>query len=149
LSRSGRDYLPTVTPEQQAEAVRLMAVFGAWFYEHVMPHSEEGYCSTVLILPWTRGRPIYRERFGDKPLELIGTGLPLQNIAPFAEAPELIIPVGTTPYQSKFTGRTEQLPAAIGLVGAKGSDMMLVELVNAMVVAESSSAGAEGIQIPS
>ena len=38
--------------------------------------------------------------------------------------------VGTTPYTSKFTGRVEQLPAAIGLIAAKGSDIMLAEFVS-------------------
>jgi hypothetical protein len=31
---------------------------------------------------------------------------------------------------SKFTGRTERLPAAIGLVGAEGSDVALAQLVS-------------------
>jgi hypothetical protein len=38
--------------------------------------------------------------------------------------------VGTTEYESKFTGVKERLPAALGLVAAKGSDVWLAELVS-------------------
>jgi len=37
--------------------------------------------------------------------------------------------VGTTPYESKLTHQLEHLPAAIGLVASKGSDVWLAELV--------------------
>lgn len=36
----------------------------------------------------------------------------------------------TTPYTSKFTGKEEQLPAAVGFIGAKGSDLMLADFVS-------------------
>ncbi|EFX03136.1 glutamyl-tRNA amidotransferase subunit [Grosmannia clavigera kw1407] len=39
---------------------------------------------------------------------------------------------GTTPYKSKYTNKTEQLPAALGIVGSKGSDIMLAELISAL-----------------
>lgn len=37
--------------------------------------------------------------------------------------------MGTTPYESKLTHQLEDLPAAIGLVASKGSDVWLAELV--------------------
>lgn len=37
--------------------------------------------------------------------------------------------MGSTPYVSKFTGMEEQLPAALGLIGAQGSDIMLADFV--------------------
>lgn len=38
--------------------------------------------------------------------------------------------VGTTPYTSKFTQNIEQLPAAVGFIAAKGSDIMLADFVS-------------------
>lgn len=38
--------------------------------------------------------------------------------------------VGTTPYTSKFTQEIEQLPAAVGFIAAKGSDIMLADFVS-------------------
>ena len=37
--------------------------------------------------------------------------------------------VGQTPYLSKLTNTTEYLPAAIGIVGGKGSDAALVGFI--------------------
>ncbi|KAK3941866.1 putative amidotransferase subunit A [Diplogelasinospora grovesii] len=128
------EYLPTVTPEQQAEAVRRLKVYQDWFYQYIMPPSDnEGQSSTVLVLPWTTGEPDYRDKYRDGPQKFTGTGFFFYNVGPYAEAPELIIPVGTTPYVSKFTGRTERLPAALGLMGAKGSDVALAQLVSDLV----------------
>lgn len=38
--------------------------------------------------------------------------------------------MGSTPYTSKYTGKLEQLPAAVGIAAAKGSDLMLADLVS-------------------
>ncbi|KAK3376303.1 hypothetical protein B0T24DRAFT_677197 [Lasiosphaeria ovina] len=136
------EYLPTITPAQQAEA-------------HAMPPADEtGYSSTVLILPWTTGAPEYRNRYRDGPQQFTGIGFFFYNVGPYAEAPELIVPVGATPYVSKFTGRVESLPAALGLVGAKGSDVALARLVSAFLeqddVGEAGVIGAveETVQVP-
>lgn len=43
--------------------------------------------------------------------------------------PRLTTAVGTTPYVSKYTGKVEQLPAAVGFIAAKGSDVMLADFV--------------------
>ncbi|KAK0609894.1 amidase signature domain-containing protein [Bombardia bombarda] len=126
-------YLPTVTPEQQAEAVRRMGVYQDWFYTHVMPPVDEnqGHSKTVMVLPWTNGVPDYRDTYRDGPQHFTGIGFFFYNVGPYAEAPELVIPVGTTPYVSKFTGKTERLPAAVGVVGAKGGDVALARLGSA------------------
>ncbi|KAK3377120.1 putative glutamyl-tRNA amidotransferase subunit A [Lasiosphaeria ovina] len=128
------EYVQSVTPEQQAEAVGRLKVYQSWFYKHVMPPADEtGYSSTVLVLPWTTGEPEYRDRYRDGPQQFTGIGFFFYNLGPYAEAPELIIPVGVTPYISKLTGQAESLPAALGLVGAKGSDVALARLVSALM----------------
>ncbi|KAK4671659.1 hypothetical protein QC764_0097500 [Podospora pseudoanserina] len=145
------EYLPTVTPEQQAEALRRLKVYQDWFYKHVMPPADiTGHSSTVMVLPWTDGIPDYRDRYRHGPQKFTGIGFFFYNIGTYAEAPEIIIPgkktvlveippfiglltlsqAGTTPYVSKYTGKTERLPAALGIVGAKGSDVSLAQLVS-------------------
>ncbi|KAK4201353.1 putative amidotransferase subunit A [Triangularia verruculosa] len=125
------DYLPTVTSEQQSEALRRLKVYQDWFYKHVMPPADEsGHSSTVMVLPWTDGIPDYRDRYRHGPQKFTGIGFFFYNVGTYAEAPEIIIPAGTTPYVSKYTGRTERLPAALGIVGAKGSDVSLARLVS-------------------
>ncbi|KAK4230165.1 glutamyl-tRNA amidotransferase [Podospora fimiseda] len=108
--RFKRDCLPTVTADQQSEA-----------------------SSNLVVLPWTTGVPDYRDRYRDGPQQFTDIGFFFYNIGPYGQAPEIIIPVGSTPYVSKFTGITEQLPATLGLVGAKGSDVWLANLVKDFV----------------
>ncbi len=82
-----------MTPEQQDEAVRRLRVYQDWFYQHVMPPSDNaGHPSTVLVLPWTKGEPDYRDKYRDGPQQFTGIGFFFYNVGPYAEAPELIIP---------------------------------------------------------
>ncbi|KAM5354323.1 hypothetical protein ACJ41O_000972 [Fusarium nematophilum] len=122
-------YSPTVTEEQYTEGLRLLQIYHDWFFKHVMPPAENGHSSTVMILPWTAGDVLYRDAYKVGPQEFTGRGFFYYNVAPYAQCPEVVFPVGTTPYVSHYTHRIEQLPAAMGLVAAKGSDLMLVDLV--------------------
>ncbi|UKZ65400.1 uncharacterized protein TrAtP1_006593 [Trichoderma atroviride] len=124
------DYTPTVTAEQKAEGERLLKTYHDWFYEHVMPPARDGYSSSIIVLPWTDGQPVYRDEYKSGPQEFTGQGFFFYNVGPYAQCPELIFPVGTTPYTSKFTQRIEQLPAAVGFIAAKGSDIMLADFVS-------------------
>jgi len=56
------------------------------------PSDEDGYSSTVMVLPWTTGNPSYRDQYREGPQEFTGFGFFFYNIGPYAEAPELIIP---------------------------------------------------------
>ena len=47
-------------------------------------------------------------------------------LAPFARAPEAVIPVGQTAYVSRVTNQEEWFPATIGVVGARGCDVKLL-----------------------
>ncbi|KAI0536049.1 amidase signature domain-containing protein [Xylaria digitata] len=123
-------YTQTVTAEQQAEGDKLIETYHDWFYEHIIPPADDGYSSSVIILPWTNGEPDYKDKYKEGPQEFTGHGFFFYNIGPYAQCPELIFPVGTTPYTSKFTGNVEQLPSAVGLISAKGSDIMLADLVS-------------------
>ncbi|CAG9984813.1 unnamed protein product [Clonostachys byssicola] len=108
---------------------------------------QDGYSSSIMILPWTTGEPAYRDTYKSGPQRFTGEGFFFYNVGPYAQSPELIFPgesesqfryllpgdllvqVGTMPYVSKFTGSVEQLPAAAGFIAAKGSDIMLADFV--------------------
>ncbi|CAH0051726.1 unnamed protein product [Clonostachys solani] len=122
-------YTPSITAEQQELADKRLETYRKWFYEKVMPPSEDGYSSSIMILPWTTGEPVYRDTYKSGPQQFTGEGFFFYNVGPYAQSPELIFPVGTTPYVSKFTGNVEQLPAAAGFIAAKGSDIMLADFV--------------------
>ena len=144
-------------------------MYRSWFYHHVIPPSEDGQSTALIVLPWTTGEPDYRDRYRDGPQKFTGIGFFFYNIGPYAQAPEIIIPgmaalsifptdlqadnyaVKPTSYISKFTGRTEQLPAALGLIAAKGSDVMLADLVRDLLREDSekgSAAWVDRVQKP-
>ena len=50
-------------------------------------------------------------------------------MSPMMRAPEVTAPVGDIPYMSRVTEREEPLPVAVSLIGAPGTDLLLVDLV--------------------
>ena len=42
-------------------------------------------------------------------------------LSPILEAPELVVPVGEIPYQSKVSGMEEHLPVGVGLMALPGT----------------------------
>ncbi|EEH06910.1 amidase [Histoplasma capsulatum G186AR] len=58
-----------------------------------------------------------------------GEGWFFYFISVYAGAPEVILPVGQTPYHSRVTKREEWLPVAIGLVGARGTDAAFTSFI--------------------
>ncbi|OAA70660.1 hypothetical protein ISF_02634 [Cordyceps fumosorosea ARSEF 2679] len=95
--------------EQQPDDVRGLQAYHDWFYQYVMPPDQDGYSHAIMALPWTTGEPVYRDTHK--------TGLPHASL-----------PVGSIPYISRDTGKEERRPAALGLVSAEGSDVMLTDL---------------------
>lgn len=152
---SANSYTRTTT-----EAARRLKVYQEWFYHHVMPPSDEnGQSSTVMVLLWTTGGRSIATGTATGPRDSRESAIFFfcYNVGPYAEAPGLIIPgecsqsawnrkclqpwltsnsVGTTPYVSKHTGRTLRLPTALGLMGAKGSDVALARIVSDLLEEE-------------
>lgn len=117
-------WLPTITPDMHSQGLRELSVFKKWFEENIIPASEDGSSEGLLLLPWTTGSPDYRDTYRNKP-EWAGYGWFYYMIAPFAQSPEMILPISQTPYVSKVTKQQEWLPVSIGIVSAKGSDAAL------------------------
>lgn len=87
-----RGYTPTVTAEQKAEGEKLLKTYHDWFYEHIMPPSEDNYSSSIMILPWTDGVPVYRDEYKDGPQQFTGEDFFFYHIGPYAQCPELVFP---------------------------------------------------------
>lgn len=134
--RFKRDWLPTITLDEQTEGIRRLRVYKTWFYEQVMSLSDDGCIDTLIVLPWSNGDLEFRDKYRDGPQRFTGLGFFWYVIAPYADAPEVVILVGTTPYISPLSMSEEQLPAAISLVSAKGTDLALTEF-NAQLMSDS------------
>ena len=122
------DWLPTVTSEMHEQGLKKMSIFQSWFEENLIGPSEDGTSEALLLLPWTTGTPDYRDKYRPQP-NWAGYGWQYYMISPFAHAPEMIIPIGQTPFISKVTKREEWLPVSLGVIGARGSDVSLPALV--------------------
>lgn len=116
----------TITKAQREEAVERIRVFREWFRQNII-ESDKGH--TILILPVENVYARYRDehpRFQRPPV-----GMHNLLLAPVLEAPEVVVPIGQIPYASKVTQREEQLPFVVGVMGLPGSDLMLMDVINA------------------
>ncbi|KAI9051473.1 hypothetical protein LZ554_004519 [Drepanopeziza brunnea f. sp. 'monogermtubi'] len=64
-------------------------------------------------------------------LAWIGSGFFFYDISPYAQAPEMILPIGQTRYHSRVTDSGEWLPVSIGIIAAQ-NDIFLAEVVQEM-----------------
>jgi Asp-tRNA(Asn)/Glu-tRNA(Gln) amidotransferase A subunit family amidase len=121
-------WLPAMGREQQKQGLEEMSVFKKWFEESILQVDADGYPEAIVLLPWTFGEPDYRDVYREQPT-WFGHGFHFYCISPFAQAPEIMVPVGQTSFQSKVTGCREWLPASVGVIGAHGTDRQLVKLI--------------------
>ncbi|KUJ13957.1 putative glutamyl-tRNA amidotransferase subunit A [Mollisia scopiformis] len=123
-----RDYLPTVTKEQQNKGIELLNMFRSWWEKNVIPSADGSGCTDTIM----------RDKYRESAQNFTGIGFFFYNLSPYAGAPELIVPAGQTSYMSRLSECNEFLPAAIGITGSKGSDVALAELVNQLLGTENS-----------
>ncbi|KAK7213378.1 hypothetical protein V2G26_020556 [Clonostachys chloroleuca] len=91
-----------------------------------MRPDSESLSSAILVMPYGEPDPEYR----DEPNPPAGTFPTIAEkfISPILHAPQLVLPFAQMPYFSRISGRDEVRPIASTLIGAKGSDLMLIEL---------------------
>ncbi|KAL3419102.1 glutamyl-tRNA(Gln) amidotransferase [Phlyctema vagabunda] len=115
-----------VTDAEYKQYLHEQLVFRTWFNRKFLsPHGNTS-PSAIMLMPYGAARPKYRDCPNDPPVTY--PSMNFKFISPMLEAPQIVIPVGQLPYESRITQRTEYLPIAASLVGTKGSDLMLVKL---------------------
>lgn len=102
-----RQFLPTQTKEMQRQGEKEIGIFRSWFEKHVMLTDEDGCSESMLLLPWTQGRPSYRDEYREQVLLKVlvfkfadwfrrpswtGQGWFFYFISVYAGAPEIILP---------------------------------------------------------
>ena len=86
------DWLPTVKEEERKEGHRQLALFKSWYEANILPPAVEGFSDTLLLLPWSTGKPNYRNEYRDGPQKFTGIGFFFYNLSPYSQGPEAIIP---------------------------------------------------------
>ncbi|KAL6879311.1 amidase signature enzyme [Trichoderma novae-zelandiae] len=114
---------------QDYEHHRLrVEVFRRWFNESIV--STAGDSETIVIIPFGPQDPVqYRDDLPPPPsvIEGLGPGA----LAPLLGLPHLVVPFAQTRYYSRVTDRGEDRPFSGSILGPRGSDAMLLQLVRA------------------
>ncbi|PTB69258.1 hypothetical protein BBK36DRAFT_1137705 [Trichoderma citrinoviride] len=102
--------------------------FRRWFNESIMPIV--GDSETIVIVPFGPQTTVhYRDDLPPPPSVI--EGLKPEALAPLLGLPHLVVPFAQTRYYSRVTDRGEDRPFSGSIIGPRGSDMMLLQLVKA------------------
>jgi Asp-tRNA(Asn)/Glu-tRNA(Gln) amidotransferase A subunit family amidase len=116
-------YGDNTTESEYNSDLERIDVFKAWFESNVMGTNS----STIVIFPYGISEPEYRQDKPGQPEPL--NGITAEQLAPILGAPHLVVPFTEVSYKSKVTGRSEKLPVSASVLGPRGSDTSLIELV--------------------
>ncbi|KAG4277858.1 hypothetical protein FPRO04_07101 [Fusarium proliferatum] len=117
---------PFVSSVEYATYMKQLEVFRSWFTENVMGPDSKTLSNAILIMPYGEPHPEYRDE-ANPPAGTFPT-VAEKFISPILHAPQLVLPFAQMPYLSKVSGRLEMRPIASTMIGAKGSDLMLIKL---------------------
>ncbi|KAE8166944.1 amidase signature domain-containing protein [Aspergillus tamarii] len=110
-------------------ALRNMTTFRNWWEKSGYGQSDEVSCSKSLFVSvYSVGTTDYRNQYYDAPTAP-PLGFSIGRIAVFGGAPEVVVPVGESPYNSTISLQTEYLPVSVALQMARGCDHVLASLV--------------------
>jgi Asp-tRNA(Asn)/Glu-tRNA(Gln) amidotransferase A subunit family amidase len=117
-----------VTPKQHQEGLRRLKVYKSWFLKEVMGGPKK---ATIMVMPISEGLPNYRDCPPGEPK--IQGGFDPLFLSPILGCPDLVIPIAQTTYESRISGRPEQLPICINLLGVPGEDLDLINAAQAFL----------------
>ncbi|KAE8395063.1 hypothetical protein ETB97_003175 [Aspergillus alliaceus] len=110
-------------------ALRNMTTFRDWWETSGYGQSDADSCSKSLFVSvYSAGTTDYRNQYYDEPTAP-PMGFSVGRIAVFGGAPEVVVPVGESPYNSTISLQTEYLPVSVALQMARGCDHVLASLV--------------------
>ncbi|POS70065.1 glutamyl-tRNA(Gln) amidotransferase [Diaporthe helianthi] len=124
LARWG--YGDTLAPTAADDAVRNQTIFKEWFQNVVLP-ADNRTCSSSIIAYVSPPVTTYRNAYRSPPTIPFGFASSYWSV--FGEVPDMVVPIGQTPYNSTITNHVESLPNTINLVTASGCEHMLLRLV--------------------
>lgn len=117
-----------VSAEQHRSALHKLEVYRKWLLETVFSLNGQ---RTVMILPISPVEPHYRDEVTQSPGRQLATDELF--LSPILRSPDVVIPIGEVPYNSRITGKEEYLPVGVNLVGTPGSDLWLLGTVKTLL----------------
>ncbi|KAK7698499.1 hypothetical protein SLS64_012491 [Diaporthe eres] len=114
----------SVTPQQHEQGVRKLEVYRKWLFDTLFLFRRG---RALLVLPISPVEPHYRDERSESPRYQSVTDELF--LSPILKAPDVVVPIGEVPYESRISGRREWLPVGVNLVGAPGMDKWLFDAV--------------------
>ncbi|KXJ89072.1 amidase signature domain-containing protein [Microdochium bolleyi] len=121
--------------KEYEESVRALHLFGEWVYTHLLAvrRRRQGEQQTIplLVYPQSWGVPRYRDEVtsrapGDS---IFWTGFSTYGISYCSGCPDFTLPVGEVDIYSKVTETVKKLPVAISLLGPRGGDRIMLDVI--------------------
>lgn len=117
------DLSARISQAERDTAIVKLEVYRKWFFQEVMQVETH---NSIVIIPIENISPRYRDDAMSP--RVAPDGVPMLFLSPITRGPELTIPVGETPFQSKVTGTREHIPVAVSMLASPGRDMELFDL---------------------
>lgn len=109
-----------VSTEQHKQGLRRVEIYRAWLLRQFFRCKK-----TLMVLPISPVEPHYRDERTQSPTSQTATDELF--LSPILRSPDIVIPIGEIPYQSRITGNQEKLPVAVNVVGAPGMDYWVLD----------------------
>ncbi|KAI1121232.1 amidase signature enzyme [Nemania abortiva] len=114
-----------ISKEERDQGLKVLKVYDAWVRDHVL---KEGIEDNVMILPLGRPGANYRDIAPQPGGEFTTSAYDPMDFSSALGLPQLIIPVGQNPFESKVTKRIEYVPIVASLTGPRWSDESLLNI---------------------
>jgi Asp-tRNA(Asn)/Glu-tRNA(Gln) amidotransferase A subunit family amidase len=127
------NYGKNTTTTAYQTAIDKFHKYATWIREVVFNYAEKSsnpYEIPILVYPQTWGCPDYRDSGRPvDPKNLFWSGFSVYSMAYVGGGPDITIPVGEVPFQSKVTEREERLPVSLSVLSRPGYDTVLLDLL--------------------
>ncbi|KAL8286683.1 hypothetical protein RQP46_004211 [Phenoliferia psychrophenolica] len=97
---------------------------------HVLKEDESSCSDSLFMYPIDPGLTQYRNLYHGPPTPPFGFAM--DSVSPFAETPEISIPLGQIRYNSTIDDFVDFLPVSVAIMARKGCDYVLLDLVAAL-----------------
>lgn len=116
------------TANGQKAALQRKEIFKKWFLDSVLSAEALNELTTITVAPISDEEPKYRDDYKQGPW-MGGNGFHRNFLSPLTGCPEVVVPIGQIPYQSRVTKREEFLPIVVAILGPPGTDVALTKFV--------------------
>lgn len=131
-------YGSSVTDGVFEDAVKDFDVYKGWLLNHLLGRETEDDIP-ILIFPQTWGMPSYRDETlptPSTPEDAFWQAFSNYSISYVSGCPDITVPVGQVPYDSRITDCQEWLPVSLSILSRPGNDFILTGLLKDLEEAE-------------